>query len=119
MLRSRLRGKLMAQTYDQIQKQIERLQKEADALREKEVAGVVSRIKDAIAHYGLTAQQLGFRGAPEAKTSFKSAGNRTAGAKYSDGSGKFWSGMGKRPNWLRDSLAAGKTLDEFRVGGAA
>jgi DNA-binding protein H-NS len=46
----------MTQTYAQIQKQIAQLQKTADALREKEVSGVISRIKEAIVHYGLTAQ---------------------------------------------------------------
>lgn len=104
----------MTQTFAQIQKQIAQLQKAADALREKEVAGVVSRIKEAIAHYGLTAQQLGY-GATE--PAFKKVGKTAAGAKYSDGNGNFWSGMGKRPYWLRDALAAGRTLDDFRVGG--
>jgi DNA-binding protein H-NS len=107
----------MTQTYAQIQKQIAQLQKSADALREKELSGVVSRIKEAIAHYGLTAQQLGFSGAVPTKGGAKKTGAKAGGAKYSDGKGKFWSGMGKRPYWLRDALAAGKTLEDFRVGG--
>ena len=49
----------MAQTYKQIQKQIEQLQRQAEVLRNSEVKGVVDRIKVAIAHYGLTAAQLG------------------------------------------------------------
>src|SRR5687767_5327512 len=40
--------------------QIEQLQKEAAALRAAEVSEVVGRIKEAIAHYGLTAEDLGF-----------------------------------------------------------
>ena len=39
--------------------QIAALQAQADALRKKEVAEVVAKIKDAIAHYGLTAADLG------------------------------------------------------------
>ena len=39
--------------------QIAALQAQADALRKKEVATVVAKIKDAIAHYGLTAADLG------------------------------------------------------------
>ena len=35
------------------------LQAQADALRKKEVAEVVAKIKDAISHYGLTAADLG------------------------------------------------------------
>ena len=45
--------------------QIAALQAQADALRKKEVAEVVAKIKDAIVHYGLTAADLGL--APTAR----------------------------------------------------
>ena len=35
----------MAKTYDQIQSQIHKLQREADALKAKEIAGVVARMQ--------------------------------------------------------------------------
>ncbi|WP_143044983.1 H-NS family nucleoid-associated regulatory protein [Variovorax sp. YR216] len=34
---------------------------------------------------------------------------------YSDGSGNTWGGWGKRPNWLREALGAGKRLEAFQV----
>lgn len=107
----------MTQTYAQIQKQIAQLQKTADALREKEVSGVVSRIKEAIVHYGLTAQQLGFGGtASKAEASIgKASKRRPRAAKYSDGNGNAWGGMGKRPQWLRDALDAGRCVTIWRV----
>jgi DNA-binding protein H-NS len=114
----------MAQTYAQIQKKIAALQKEADALRQREVAGVVSRIKVAIEHYGLTAEQLGL-GGTKATAKVASKANGTTGkaaagvAKFSDGNGNIWSGMGPRPQWLRTALEAGKSLEEFRTAGAA
>ena len=40
--------------------QIAALQAQADALRKKEVAEVIAKVKDAIVHYGLTAVDLGF-----------------------------------------------------------
>ncbi|MBT2323945.1 H-NS histone family protein, partial [Variovorax paradoxus] len=43
----------------------------------------------------------------------------TRSAKYSDGQGNSWSGMGKRPYWLRDALAAGRTLEEFATAGVS
>ena len=43
----------MARTLAVIQQQIEKLQKEAEAVKAKEVAGVILRIKVAIASYGL------------------------------------------------------------------
>lgn len=111
----------MEQTSEQIQKQIEKLQKQAEALRKKElkeeIKGVIDRIKVAIAHYGLTAQQLGFRTnktVARPKKTVNAARKSTAG--FSDGNGNVWSGRGPHPHWLRDALAAGRSIDEFRVG---
>jgi DNA-binding protein H-NS len=111
-------GVPMTQTFAQIQKKIALLQRQADSLREKEVAGVIDRIKVAISHYGLTAQQLGFgvTGAGPKAASRKQQ-VAAAAARYSDGAGANWSGRGPRPRWLREALAAGKSLDDFRVSG--
>jgi DNA-binding protein H-NS len=113
----------MPQTYKQIQKQIETLQRQAEKLRNQEVEGVVGRIKVAITHYGLTAEQLGF-GTGSAKGKLLVSRTRapskakklSASAKYADGQGNEWLGRGPRPHWLRDALAAGKTLEEFAIG---
>jgi hypothetical protein len=43
-----------------MKKQIEGLQRKAEKLRQQEITGVISRIKVAIAHYDLTAEQLGY-----------------------------------------------------------
>ena len=105
----------MAQSYKQIQKQIEALQRRADKIRDQEVKEVVDRIKVAIAHYGLTAGQLVFNaksGSVNSKAKAKKAAPVRA-AKYSDGQGTSWSGMGQRPFWLRDALNAGRALEEF------
>lgn len=108
----------MTQSYKQIQKQIETLQRQAEKLRMQEVDGVIARIKVAITHYGLSAEQLGFGAAANgAKTKAKAGkATLTRSVKYSDGQGNSWSGMGKRPYWLRDALAAGRTLEEFATG---
>jgi len=105
----------MAQSYKQLQKQIESLQKQADKLRAQEVDEVLSRIKVAIEHYGLTADQLGFGAASagKRKSSAKKSGSISAIAKYADGAGRSWSGRGPRPAWLREALANGKSLKDF------
>lgn len=100
----------MSKSYKQIQKQIETLQRQAEKMRKQEVDGVVARIKVAIAHYGLTAEQLGF-GIAATRRKAKLPARQLA--KYSDDQGNSWSGIGKRPNWLRDALNAGRTLAEF------
>lgn len=115
----------MAKTYEQIQRQIEQLQAEAERLRREEVGEVIGRIRQAIDHYGLTAADLGFgNAARKSRTkamATKSPRKRAKAAKaapsvqYRDDQGRTWAGRGKRPQWLRDALAAGRTLDEFRV----
>jgi DNA-binding protein H-NS len=113
----------MAKTYAQIQAQIRKLQQEADALKAREVAGVVARIQEAIAHYGLTAKDL-FGNAPaavrqpaarKATTKVAKAAKPAAPPKYQDDDGHQWSGIGKRPNWFKAALAAGKTAQELLI----
>ena len=110
----------MAQTYKQLQKQIEQLQQQADALRSDEIKGVVERIKVAIAHYGLTAAHLGLIATKPGKDNV-SARKSAVGSKiqFSDGNGNVWAGRGPRPHWLRDAIAAGRSIEEFRAGPAA
>jgi DNA-binding protein H-NS len=113
---------IMAKTYAEIQKEIAALQKAAESLREKEIAGVIERIKVAIATYGLSAGDLGFSGqaggSPKAAKGLKRrAGTAPASrALFKDpDSGKTWSGRGRRPVWFSSALAAGKKAEELRA----
>lgn len=65
--------------YIQIQAQIEKLQKEAESLRKRELAQTIANIKKAISAFGLTAQDLGLSG-PSA-TRGRKPGKKAAGAK--------------------------------------
>lgn len=119
----------MAKTYAQIQAQIHKLQQEADALKAREVAGVIARIQEAIAHYGLTPADLFGKTAspaqrqPAARTAVRRGktakpakpAKAPSPAKYQDDAGHQWSGIGKRPNWFKDALAAGKTAEDLLV----
>ena len=52
------------------------------------------------------------------KTASKAAKKRAkkpGSAKYTDRAGNSWSGRGPQPNWLKDALAGGKTLDDLRA----
>ena len=51
--------KRTATTLAALNAQIAALQAQAHALRQVEVAGIIAKAKDAIAHYGLTAADLG------------------------------------------------------------
>ena len=112
----------MAKTYADIQKEITALQKAADTLRQKEIAGVIERIRVAISTYQLSAADLGLGGkaaaAPKAaKTRKRKAGAKPASvAMYKDpDSSKTWSGRGRRPDWFTKALAAGKRAEELRA----
>jgi DNA-binding protein H-NS len=114
----------MSKTYSQLMKQIDSLQREAEDIRRKEIAGVIDRIKEAISAYGLTAADLGLAGAraPKAVKRKKAAarpGRRPSKSarspKYRDDAGNTWGGRGPRPAWLREALAAGKQLADFAV----
>lgn len=126
----------MAKTYEQLQLQIEKLQQQAKALQAGEAKAVIERIKTAIAHYGLTAEQLGFKdptpaptaaastsnlltppsAKPATKNARKSKGKDKGEAQFSDESGNVWGGRGPRPAWLREALLAGRDINEFRIG---
>ena len=112
----------MPKSYAQLMKQIDVLRDQAESAKRKEVAGVVKRIKEAIAVYGLTASDLGLAGAgkgPRAKRGTALKAGKTKGpigkVKYRDDAGHAWSGKGPRPGWLKAALASGKTLEDLSV----
>lgn len=115
----------MKKSYTQVVKQIEVLKVEAEKLRRQEMAGVIERIRAAISFYNLTAADLGLGAtAARAPKAVAKPGRRKGKAevataptvlKYRDEQGRGWVGRGKRPQWLRDALAGGKSLQDFAV----
>lgn len=104
----------MAKSLASILSQIERLQKEAASIQSE----VVARIRKDIAKYGLTAEQLfGATGSTKPSRAVRGAqaSKVVKPPKYADGTGNTWGGMGKRPEWIRQALAAGKALEDFLI----
>lgn len=94
--------------------QIAQLRKQAEELRNQERTGVIEELRKKIAEYGLTAADLklttrgGKRSAPAVAT--KSV------AKYRSPTGETWSGgRGRKPRWITEALAAGKSLSDFEI----
>jgi DNA-binding protein H-NS len=116
-----LQEKLMAKSLVAIQRQIDKLQKEADRLKAAEAQEVVQRIRVAIAHYGLSAQDLFNAAAPAAKRGPRRRAGKPAAKKspspirYRDEHGNAWTGHGQRPRWFKDALASGKTREDLAV----
>lgn len=112
----------MARTLQQIKKDMEKLEKEAERVKEGEVAGVIERVKAAIDFYGLTISDLFGGRAKSGKgkagaLNGKRAGRKAASvAKYIDrDSGKTWTGHGKRPMWFVQSIERGVKPEEMAV----
>ena len=119
--------RLMAKTLDQIKKQIQALEREAEAIRSKEKSSVLAQIKESMARYGISAGELGLAGkgaAPAAgkRGPYKKRGQAAATsakplgtAKYRDDAGNTWSGRGPKPKWFKTALQAGKTPDDLKA----
>jgi len=110
-----------------IQKKIQQLEQQAERIRSREVRGVVEKIRAAIKHYGLKAEEVFGsgsgrpRGRPPgkksagAKRSAKTRTPRKIAVKYRDSSGNSWTGRGSHPRWLVAALKEGKKIDDFAV----
>ena len=78
---------------------------------------------DVLAPAPTMAQASGATPAPKKRTPKKKAAvknasarataKKTAKAKYQDGAGNSWGGMGPRPKWLKQAIASGKKLEDF------
>lgn len=94
-------------SYKQLTAQLEKLHKEVAVAREKEIAQAIADIKQKVAEYDLTAEELGFT--TERKPARKAAAS--AVAKYRNPkTGETWSGRGRSPSWL-----AGKNRERFLI----
>ena len=114
----------MARTLADIQRNIEKLQKEAEGVKAKEIVGVIQRIKIAIDTYGLTSEDLFGTKAKKVRqpkvasvAKVKKLTKKTAAQmKFKDpASGKGWSGHGRRPDWYLKAIASGKTPEDLAV----
>ncbi len=104
--------------------QIAALQAQAKIARDKEVAAIIAQAKDAIAHYGLTATDLGLaKATPKPGKSTGKPGKNAAAkkgakaVKFKDDQGNTWGGIGKRPQWFKAALAAGKKSEDLLAKG--
>jgi len=111
-----------------IQIQIEKLQKQASEIRDREFDNTVQDIREKMKAFGITVKDLQAapagrkgRGKAPVTTKPKAAGakSKAAGAvvaaKYRGPNGETWSGRGRKPQWVADHLASGGSIDSLRV----
>lgn len=96
--------------YSELMAQAQALMAQAEQARKAELVSVVADIKAKMKAYGITAADLG--GSSSVKKSTKSA----APAKFKGPNGELWAGgPGRKPEWVRAVLAAGKSVEEYRI----
>lgn len=92
-------------TYKELLAQKQKLEQQLEAVRLKELEQVVAQVKQIIADYGLTAEDIGLT--PRTKTK----GRRAVAPKYQDPkTGATWTGRGRAPTWI-----AGKNYERFLI----
>lgn len=104
----------------QIQKneeQIAQLRKQAEELRNHERSGIIEQMRQQIAEYGLTAADLKLSERASRTTKVSQKTKKTpAPAKYQNADGQTWSGgRGRKPGWVTEALAAGRSLSDFEI----
>ena len=114
-----------------LNRKIAKLQKQADAIKNRERKGIIAQIRQAIVDYELTPDDLfsangavirrgrrpagGRLGAASEEGSARPRRGRPVPIRYRDDEGNTWTGRGKQPNWLRAHVEAGHDIEEFRV----
>ena len=99
-------------TYTELMAQAQALMTQAEQARKTELSAAIADIKATMKQYGITLADLG--GAPGVKRAVKSKSK--APAKYPGPNGELWGGgAGRKPEWVRAALAAGQSIESFRI----
>ncbi|MBN3831577.1 MULTISPECIES: H-NS histone family protein [Burkholderia] len=98
----------MAENYKALKAQLDALQERTEAARVAELEAVVAQVRELVAEYGITEDQIFGR-----KRAKKTTGSATTSEpKYQNPkTGETWSGRGRAPLWIRDA----KNRDRFLI----
>ncbi|HQC95202.1 MAG TPA: H-NS histone family protein [Aquabacterium sp.] len=101
-------------TLTAINKKIEELKKQADAIVKAEKREAIAKVRDLITKFGLVAEDVGLgkAGKRSRVAAAKKTGAATANAaKYRDpATGKTWTGVGRAPAWIANAKDRSKLL---------
>jgi DNA-binding protein H-NS len=99
----------MSLTYKELLQKREALEQEIAQARKNEISSAVSKVRELVAEYGLTVQDI-FPGRTTKTASVKSVSK--VAAKYRDpATGQTWTGRGKAPKWIE-----GQDRTPFLIG---
>lgn len=93
-------------TYKELLAQKAKLEEQLESARVKELEAVIQQVRQVVAEYGLTAEDLGLA----SRRGRGSAKKTPVAPKYRDPkTGATWSGRGRAPAWI------GKNRDKFLI----
>ncbi len=107
-----------------IEKEIEKLKKQAQALQSKKRLPVIRSIVKSMKEYDITPEEIAaaFNKSPASKARGAKSATGKRGprgpvpAKYRNPqSGQTWTGRGKAPRWVTEAEAAGRNREEFLI----
>lgn len=96
------------------EEQLAQLKATAAELRAEEIGAVVQDLRLKIAEYGISAKELGLTG-KAAPSLARRVAAAASGPTYRGPNGETWIGgtRGRKPRWLAEELAKGKTLSDL------
>lgn len=99
-------------SYEELRSQAEALMAQAEQVRKEEIASVIAGIKATMKQHNISAADLGFAGGPRKVRVAKTPGV----VKYRGPNGETWAGgLGRKPQWVRNIIDAGRNIEEFKV----
>ena len=109
-----------------LRQQIAEMEKQAAELQKKNRPAVLAELREQMAAYGITAEELSRPAAKAARPKAvlaKPAASAPKGkkpavpspTKYRGPEGQTWSGRGTAPKWLNELLLDGKTREDFLI----
>jgi DNA-binding protein H-NS len=95
-------------SYKDLLKQREALEQQISEARQRELSDAVTQVRNLVAEFGLTSQDVFPAGKGAGKGAGRGARSSTAGTKvapkYRDpATGQTWTGRGKAPKWIQNA----------------
>lgn len=92
--------------YEALQKKIAEMQKRADEIYRQRREEAIAQAKGLIREYNMSAKELALHATPTVHT--------VGEPQYQHGI-QFWTGKGRRPQWVLDRIAKGGSLEDLRI----
>ena len=111
----------------ELQNQIEKLQKQAADIKNREFDRTVKDIRAKMQAFGISLKDIqevkstksGKQSMPKSTTSAKSRSSKTLGTKvppkFKSPAGETWTGRGVMPRWMAALLAQGRSKEDFLI----